>query len=292
MNNEILSSSVSSSRGVFKREEISDPVSIRRWLSGSAAAVAATAAGNAEARLVQIPLANNQITNTSNTINFDFTGDGRIDAPNWQARQIDVQRTSTTSSNTPGIVYYRLVKGVSLLSQTRYAPYVSTPSYFKTNTNLEIAARFLSTNDDQASPPKRTFRITTAEFESTIDDPAPMDVSEFVAVRFTDKRINRGASTLGFVQIRTRNIDEENHSIQLVRLVFDDGMPNLDPFDKPSLSANFPNWVDPTPLRKKLERQIKAANKKLARAKKSGNSGQIKSLTREIRTLKKRLRML
>ena len=167
-----------------------------RWLAGTAAAVGSAAfAGKAEARTVQINL--NQTITFVDTSAFkgDITGDGNDELRNVV---LNYNIPGTTSHQYRGIQIFEL-KSNSLVAQARV--------------------------DRRIFPASTTTRYKASIGSATSSGPTPEFVQSFGFVRFTDARINGGQETVGFVFFRAFNDGFTDHTIDMVRLVFDDADP-------------------------------------------------------------------
>ena len=116
-----------------------------------------------------------------------------------------------------------------------------------------------------------------------------------VPITFSDSRINSGANTSGFLDVRAFNQSSFIQVVQIVRLVFNDASPNLP--GGVVAGGNNPDWVPPTTptdpnaaLRASLSNKIKKLKKKQKASKKKGKVAKAKKLKKKIKKLSKRLR--
>ena len=125
------------------------------------------------------------------------------------------------------------------------------------------------------------------------------DVRGFFEISFMDANINGGNATQGFVEIKVSNTSQKQHTIELIRLVFDDANTNYSGSLTPG--GNLPEFGDVTPpptgggtptasdsnqtLKTSLTNKIKKLKKKLKKTKN-------KKLKKKIKKLKKKLAAL
>ena len=168
--------------------------------------------------------------------------------------------------------------------------------YYKDKYLNELKAKFKERTDEAA------VLQTMSEKTRTIRN--------FIPIRFTDARINGGATTEAFLEVLAENLSFQEHRIEIVRVIFNDEDTNL---PKALLSTTYPEWADsatltpPIPTSSapgKIERKIAALENKIRQIKKNarlnsprlnfyrlspGALRQIAALERQIAVLKRKL---
>jgi hypothetical protein len=148
----------------------------------------------AHASTVQITLAGNMIsTNGGNQLNADFTGDNNPD--------VIFNAAGARSSH----VY---VTFVSIGLPGNSAPEMISASYTNSNSNSNSS-------------------FCVRAFAEKSSDSQPISITGQVEIRFTDARINGGASTAAYIEGRAFNTSSADHTVEFTRLIFDDASPNL-----------------------------------------------------------------
>jgi hypothetical protein len=210
---------------------------LNRWLLGTAA-VGSSAAAQAE--IVQIDLVGNQASvdgaNFVNNTYADLTGDG-----------VDEFTSSSFFFGTR-------VKGDFGVQGNIGRNYVSAFARSTTSTT------FTST----------TYFVRVGSNSSTTGG-SPRSARTFIPVSFTDARINGGARTDALLEVRAANLDFDSHTIEIVRLVFDDANP-AGPSGA-SLDAQYSLWgniADSLPLaltKSKLAKKIASLERQIRKLK-------------------------
>lgn len=233
-----------------------------KWLAGSAA-VGGAVSTTAMAETVQILQIDNFFSSSTDSLKSDLTGDNTPDLPGLVG---GLYRFSSYG------VYVNYISAGSALKRIGRARYDTSVSIFGVGVG---------------SAPGNT--------QST----AAVKVG-LVSVVFTDSRINGGAETNGFIEVRAENENATQHNIAILRLIFDDADVAA-PSDAAPMGI-YPDWVekatptsttvDSTAELAKLKRQLKALKKKLKKAKQSGAASKAIKLRKKIRKLKKALKAL
>lgn len=254
-------------------------------MAGSGALVSAVASSSSTAGVVQITLANNQVSSSGpTTLSGDITRDGGADLPGLVA----LGATSTTSANiSNGRFYY---------TYSNFAVAFSiTTSTFKTF-GRALWSRFYSSNS------ARNNRIDSGSgflalaggyytdqnygFSGTATSARGL-----TAVTFTDARINGGAPTSGFVEVLATNTSVTNHTVRFLRTIFSDTSTAA-----PSgVATGVPyREFDPTVYaqRTQLSNKIKKLKKKAKKLKKEKNKAKSKKLKKKAKKLSKRLKAI
>jgi len=248
---------------------ISSAPALNRWLLGTAAIGSAAAA---QAEIVQIDLVGNEASVNGQTFldntYADLTGDGVAEF---------------TSSS---FYFGNRVKGDFGVAGQIGRDYVRA-----------AASRFSSSSTD--------FSVQVGNNTDTGE--SPRNLRGFLPVTFTDARINGGARTAGFLEVRARNVDFDTHVIELVRLVFDDANTEAPRFladQQYKLWGDIATSLPSKSAKSKIEKKIAALERQIRQLKKqSSNAGprlgfgrsaavilrQIASLERQIAALKRKL---
>lgn len=230
-----------------------------KWMTGSAAAAGAAMASSAEAGTVQITIGETA-SNVSgglptSNIGPDLTGDGKADIAGLVAFGYKLTGLSTSYQ-------LRLDTATGYIATARWVYTSSSSSYF--NVFIRSVGTF---------------------------GPTAQNRSGLVPVTFTDKRINGGVLTNGWLEVNARNLSTTNHSISLVRLVFDDAStarPGGVAVGNPETE-----WVDPTiAQRRALLRKIRKATIKFKKAARRGQVAKARKFKKLIKKLKKQLKNL
>lgn len=210
---------------------------LNRWLLGTAAL---GAAGTASAEVVQITLSGNEISAngsilTDNT-NDDVTGDGIGDL-------------GTSSS-----------------------------FFFNPSGEAGIAGRIAGERVRARASTSSTTSSTFTTYSAWVGSASntggsPQTTRGLIPIRFTDARINGGATTEGLLEVLAENLSFEEHRIEIVRVIFDDEDTNR---PEGLLSTVYPEWADsaalttPVPTTSapgKIERKIAALERKIRQIK-------------------------
>jgi len=153
-------------------------------------AVAATVAST-QASVVQITLTGNKLTNSSDTLNADLTGDGTSDITFGGVEQ----KSSAVIAKINGGAYVY----AGLFVTINKAFYAAVAAF---NPSGGVGRSF------QSSPFKENIKYLNP-------------------LSFTDARINGGALTQGYLEVNAFNTSYSQHTVALTRLVFDDASTTL-----------------------------------------------------------------
>jgi hypothetical protein len=265
----------------------SDAATQRRWLAGSAIAAGSTlAASSGLAGTVQIDLLDNFFTNGSggNQLDLDVTGDGVDDLAGLTGEAVPIATSVTNLRYTGNRVRVFLGSQGFGFAQFKEGVFGGVP--FK---QFFAGKAFGGTSFGQ--PGFKTDNLNSGTANAF---PALQEYTGLIPVTFTDSRINRGAATNGYVEVRSFNVSSTEHTIELVRLVFDDTSTALPTGVTRGGTNNA--WVDPTPARlaaiAAINRQIAGLNKALKAFKKARKQRQIAATTAKIRRLKAQLLLI
>ncbi len=243
-----------------------------------------------QAAIVQIDI--NQVYSTASPgmLDRDLTGDGLEDISTWNLRTYAGRTTSFFFSN---YVNYSVIVLTG-------SPGGATAGFarYSTGSGSTLSSSFFAAVFDSVN--------SSVTYGSGV---SPQSRTGFVEIRFSDARINHGAETGGFLQLRANNVSETEQQITVVRLVFDDASTNCPAAD---LAAEYPSFfrpqiLGPDPRLEVLERELKQLKKKLrkalARARRAGVRGSKKpsslfhrlkgvdtSLAREIKRLQRKIK--
>lgn len=235
---------------------------------------------------VQITLTNNQLSQTANTLNADFTGDSMEDLIGMEPTAFRVTAAPTSNST---VVKYRATSSVSI--QLPGSVYLGFAKFSVNNdSNLErtqTSNRFPNYN-------------VTAVGGASVGGTAPGTAEGLHPVIFSDPKINDGQPTSGFLEVKTSNLPE--NTIQLVRLVFDDastaapagvvigGTVDESPVPAVYEAERLAREAKRAALRKKIKAKIKKFKGLLRRAVRAKDKRKIKLIRKKISKEKRRLR--
>jgi hypothetical protein len=178
--------------------------SLRHWAMGGSALVGAAGAIPAHSATVETDLSGNGVSMTNGTfassLNLDLTGDGTDDFASSSF-------FGTTIDQPDG-------KGISLQiggleARAFHGKKVYSWSYSTTNGKFE---KYNSTFTGFS------LKVGYSSFVSY----EPQQLTGFIPVKFTDAAINGGAESNGWVQVRVGSTGVDDHSIDLVKLIYDD----------------------------------------------------------------------
>lgn len=256
-------------------------------MAGAGVVAGASAAATSQAGVVQITLSGNQITSGgANTLNTDFTNDGQPDMSKFFDYTQSVRSSGFTTSGK--FYYHTALYTVSVvnskfdfLGAAHYARgFVSNSA--KTNRISSTPMRFQA----QAGGLNSSGSITNLGIGTT-----PQSVRGLTPVTFTDARINGGTTTNGFLDTQAFNTSITSHTVQLVRLVFNDSSTSLPSGVTPGgTNPEFDPTV--TAQRAKLSSDIKKLSKKAKKLKKKGKKKKAKKLSKKIKKLESSLAAL
>jgi hypothetical protein len=161
-----------------------------KWLPG-AMALAATTAGS-QAAIVQITLSGNKISSLGgNQLSADFTGDGAPDVvigtlnpPQYASGGAGFNLVTSGGSRGFGAQYLR----GNFLAKAAFSTIAAVGGIGTWHVGLSA-----------------------------------LSVKALNAITFTDSQINGGAATDGWFEVHAFNESSTSHTVQLTRLIFDDG---------------------------------------------------------------------
>lgn len=259
-------------------------------MAGSVSAATATCS---HAATVQILQSNNFISSAANELKSDLTGDTNSDA------SLTPDTFNGVYTFYPGSVKtVQPYNGVSLSVNGVFAARVSCSS------------RRYYPNNQATATNTVTFYFAAAQNLGSyngVEFFEPVSSSGLTPISFTDSRINGGQETNGFLEIRAFNTNANLHTIEIVRLVFDDASTTAPSGVMPK--GSDPDWVPPTSpppavtpataatvsstvIGTSIKNKIKKLKKKQKAAKKKGKVAKAKKLKAKIKKLKKKLKAL
>ena len=218
-------------------------------MTGSSIAIgAAAAASSASARTVQITLANEQATGQTVGGNNTFTGDFTGDNLN------DVPSLGGNFGSGNGIFFGALN---SYTAGNAFAGTVASAG------------------------------AVGVAIEAQVQLGNPVTLSSLIPFVFTDARINGGAATGAFFEVRVSNT-ATTATVRVLRTVFDDAS-----ITRPTgvVAGGTNTEFDPTVYaqRTKLANKVKKLKKKAKAASRAGNPIKAKKLNKKVKKLNKRL---
>lgn len=178
--------------------------SLRHWALGGSALVGAAGAVSSSAATVEVDLTGNGISMNNgtfaSTLNLDLTGDGNDDF--------------ASASFFGAAIGQPDGKGISLQigsqeARAFHGKKVYSWSYSTTSGRFE---KYQSTFTGFS------LKVGYSSFVSY----DPQELTGFVPVKFTDAGINSGAESNGWVEVRVASTGTDDHSIELVKLIYDD----------------------------------------------------------------------
>jgi len=178
--------------------------SLRNWALGGSALVGAAGSGPSQAATVETDLSGNGVSMTNGTfassLNLDLTGDGTDDFASASL--------FGSSINPP------VGQGISL----QIAGLEARAFHGK-----RVFSWSQSTSSGKIEPYRSTFtgfalKVGNSSFLSS----EPRELTGFIPVKFADAAINGGAESNGWVQVRVASTGVDDHSIDLVKLIYDD----------------------------------------------------------------------
>ena len=183
-------------------------------MAGTGVAAGALASTPSMGEVVQITLLDNQVTSGgANTISADLTGDNIVDIPGLSARtSMGYSSSNFLSGKKHVLSSLNNAHVFSNYNNLGTAAFISGyTSTIASGSVTNIFSRY------QVFAGGGLLSSTNPHF-----DGSPGDTRALNYVTFTDSRINGGAPTSGFVETRAFNTNRTTHTVQLVRLIFDD----------------------------------------------------------------------
>jgi hypothetical protein len=261
----------------------------RRWLAGgSLLAGTSLAASSAFAGVVQIDLLDNFFTNGSggNQLDQDLTGDGIDDLANLAGAVVPNNVPNTTFGGNYNSLKVQVASGSNVLGLALFKQGITGGVPFK---QFIAGNAFLGSSFGQPR-----FKFANINSATVNEFPALQEHTGLIPITFTDSRINRGAVTNALVEVRSFNVSSTEHTVELVRLVFDDAS-TVQPTGVTRGGTNN-DWIDPTPARlakiAALQKEIAGLKKKLKAFKKAGSKSKVASTTKKIKKLEAELSLL
>jgi hypothetical protein len=244
-------------------------LALNRWLLGTAALGSASAA---QAEVVQIDLVGNEAyvngTNFVDNTYADFTGDGFAEFSTGSFYFDNRVKGDFGVAGQIGRDYLRALASETFSSSIEY--------------NVGVGS------DSTSGGTPKTLR-------------------GMIPVTFSDARINGGAMTNAYLEVRATNLDFDSHKIELVRLVFDDAEPEAQfrlSDEQYPLWGNIATSMPLTGTKSRIEKKIAALERQIRQLKKQSTTAgprlnfsggkvailrQIAALERQIAALKRRL---
>jgi len=264
-----------------------------KWMAASAAALGAS---TAEAETVQITFLNSKLTLTTNTLSADLTGDRKRDLGN----RINVNQSTDRFTDQNGSVFestlrYKVQVRVDFGGTSGGG---SSSSYVFGN--AEGSKRF--TSHTAGTVENTSFMFRAGYYSSFypgrpyVSGTTPQDLTFLYPVTFRDRIINQGKSTRGFLEVRSFNTAVNDHTVQFVRLIFDDASPKrpvvnvVDPaFPESPVHARN---VKILKKKKRILRKMGRLKRKLKRTNKSTSLARYRALQRQIKSHRGRINAL
>lgn len=178
--------------------------SLRNWALGGSALVGAVGAIPSQSATVETDLSGNGVSMSNGTfassLTLDLTGDGTNDFASASLFGAAI--------NQPDGQGISLQVG-GLEARVFHGKRVFSWSY--------------STTSGDIQPYRSTFtgfalKVGNSSFLSS----EPRDLTGFIPVKFTDASINGGIESNGWLQVRVASTGEDDHTIDLVKLIYDD----------------------------------------------------------------------
>lgn len=205
-----------------------------------AGSTAALSAGAAMAGTVQITQVGNLLTPSTNDINPDLTRDNNSDLPNLNLFQTE---SGLFSGVTSGVFIYNFSNRAGINSGIGSA--VSNVFFGKRFGIASYLFRYTSTvNRSSRLNSNSSVRFYVYPGNSSTFGSSPRNLNSVVPVSFTDASINSGSLTNGFVEVRCFNTSVSVHTVQFVRLIFDDSS-TAQPSGVSPDDPDYSEWVNP-----------------------------------------------
>lgn len=241
------------------------------WLAGTAAALGtASFVNQAGAETVQITLGETRtFSNTAQLDSNDLTGDG-IDDRAFSVQHISYDIPAST---------LRRYRGLRITTE---GGTFAAASVVLKNVNVATTTKYFA---------YAGFNLPGGRYGVASTQTTPTALNEFFPFTFSDRRINGGAVTNGRIELNIYNSAFEDHTIAIVRLVFDDaGTAAPTGLD---VGVDYPEWIDPTPAKRAaLLSQIQKLKKKIRIARKKHQTTKVQRLKKKLRRLKIQLAAL
>jgi len=168
-----------------------------KWMAGTTAAVAATAAG-AQAQIVQISLVNNQVnTLTGVNLNANLTGTG----PSINSLHGEVNHFSTGEN-------------AAQLS-------------FNDNLHLHVDATALAVPGEYVASVVKTNTRAATSAAAAVAAETPQREALLIPLTLTSSNVNGGTTTNGLLEVAAFNTSLTDETTALTRLVYDKGDPTI-----------------------------------------------------------------
>ncbi len=176
--------------------------SLRRWALGGSAVLGAGAA--AHGATVEIDLTGNGISMIDgvfgSSLDLDLTGDGNDDFTN-------ASFVGAAIDNADG-------KGISLQAGENEAK----AFYGKRSYSWSYSTTFGKIENYKSTFTGFSLKVGYSSFVSY----EPQELTGYIPVKFTDAGINGGSESNGWIQVRVASTGTDDHSIDLVKLIYDD----------------------------------------------------------------------
>ncbi len=255
-----------------------------RWVwmaTGSGAVLGAVASTNTLAGVRQITLSNQITSGGANTLSTDITGDGVADFASVTG-YATVDRVNAFYRS--GYYYYRVHNVASATFRpgpgtTTFFGFAEQLSGYTSNSAKSVRSGTLSRYEAIAS---------SSNASSFNSGTSPQSSGLLIPVTFTDSRINGGAPTQAFVDLRAFNSSKTSHTVQLLRTIFNDANTMVPPGINQHVTYRE---FDPTVYARRLQlgKKIKKLKKKAKKLKKKGNKPKAKKLKKKAKRLMRQL---
>lgn len=179
-------------------------------MAGATAAGAAGAAATADAGTVQITQSNNFVNYTTNQLNADFTGDMNPDGI-LSGFGGFTSSSYVTFFSSKRFQYYTRIASASLNSSRIGAAQVRTVYSYSYPVGGFLGSSF-----------RNYFAFVRGTVSTYSFGSSPASAAGLVPIFFQDARINGGSNTGGFLDVSAFSTGFTNHTVQILRLVFDD----------------------------------------------------------------------
>ena len=197
----------------MKSNMTASKVRLAQSLAAASGAFAATIVSS-QAATVQITLSGNKIDSSANALNADVTGDGNADL---------TFQSATGATHYAGVSINGLGKPAALVND-----FTSGTSSGFPIIKITFAANAKFANDGVGLAFVGGSTLSNARCLNPI--------------RFTDARINGGASTQGYLEVNAFNTSSTFQTVALTRLVFDDASTTLGTAGL-STGTTYATWV-------------------------------------------------